>query len=259
MLAAKLERSGQKLQLLSDDDAFNAVADLCSEIKLITGAIMHEGKMLEPQLEMLRRFIVTGFGNLTKPEIVQAFYMNLQGKFEDVFVHYNKELNAEFIGNVLRAYLRWKARLVQDKGHKIQLLLKAEKLVRRDIDYDFWKDLIQQDFEFYKKFRASDQIWHDRKYYTLRKFGLLYFKSLDTWFWFMKKAIKNTNGVLKVPVNSNMAKYSFVTVASVVNIFHSHEDFKVCLSEARRLAYLYVLKCCLEGGINNLWEDIKPV
>ncbi len=220
---------------------------------------MHEGNKLELQLEMITRFIVTGFGNLTKPEIVQAFYMNLQGKFEEVYVHYNKELNAEFLGNVLRAYLRWKSRLVNDKGHKIQQLLNKEGYQKQDIDYEFWKDLIQKEYEVIKKFKSSDQLWHDRKYYTLRKSGLLYFKSLDTWFWFMKKAIKNTNGVLRVPLKSNLSKYSFVTVASVINIFHSHADFKVCLSEARRLAYLYVLKCCLDCGINNLWEDIKPV
>jgi len=259
MQVAKLERSGQKLQLLSDDDAFNAVADLVSEIKLITGAIMHEGDKLELQLEMIKRFIVSGFGNLTKPEIVQAFYMNLQGQFEDVYVHYNKELNAEFIGNVLRAYLRWKARLVNDKGHKIQQLLKSEKPVKRDIDYEFWKELIQKEYEVLKAKGVSDQLWHDRKYYTLRKYGLLYFIGLDTWFYFMKKAIKNTNGELKVPLNSNLAKYSFVTVASVINIFHTHADFKVCLTEARRLAYLYVLKACIDCGINNLWEDIKTV
>lgn len=259
MMVAKLERSGQRLRSLNDDDAFNSIADLCSEIKLITGAIMHEGKMLEPQLEMLKRFIVSGFGNLTKAEIVQAFYMNLQGKFEDVYVHYNKELNAEFMGNVLRAYMRWKARLVNDKGHKIQLLLQQEKRKAVEIDYEFWKELIQKDFENYKKFRGSDQLWHDRKYYTLRKFGLLYFKNLDTWFFFMKQAIKNTNGHLKVPLHSNFSKYSFVTVGSVVNIFHSHEDFRTCLSEARRLAYCYILKVCAESGINNLWEDIKPI
>jgi hypothetical protein len=66
------EKSGPKLSLFSESESKMIVMDLASEIKLITGAVLHNGEMMEKQIDMLNRFIVTGFGMLSKSEITQA-------------------------------------------------------------------------------------------------------------------------------------------------------------------------------------------
>lgn len=141
MQIVKSERNGRKLSWLNDDEFHDTVVDIVSEIKLVTGAVLCQGQQLLLQIQMLKRFITTGFGMLSKAEVVEAFYMNNQGQFEEVYVHYNKELNAEFVGNVLRAYMRYKVRFLNEKRDKIIDLLSLPKVVKpRTIDVEFWRD-----------------------------------------------------------------------------------------------------------------------
>lgn len=259
MLILAAEKNGHKLKWLSDDDQHNSIVDIISEIKLITGAVLYDGDKLVLQHEMLKRFIVTGFSMLTKSEIVQAFYMNLQGAFQDVHVHYNKELNAEFIGNVLRAYLKWKNTFIRTKGEQVDAVLLPAPKVKREIDYDFFKEQVQTDL-LYLKFRASTStMWHERKYYTLRKFGYMPFKGLSTWVFFMRQALSEKNFRLNVPANSNFSRFAFGSVGEMRRVFQDSTEYQKCISSARMISYWYILQACVDCGINNIWEDVAPV
>lgn len=252
-----IERNGRKLKLLNEDDAHNAVVDLISEIKLITGAFVYDGNMMKAQVEMLKRFLVTGFGMLSKEEIVESFYMNHQGVFDEVYVHYNRELNAEFTGNVLRAFLKWKAGFLREKRDRIIGILAPIKMPERDIDYDFWKVRVQEDLNILQ-FKSNEiSMWHQRKYYTLRKFGLMPFKGISSWFYFIRKALISQRWHLYLPAKTDMSKYKFVTINQVYLLFKNPDDFKLCVEVARKFAYWYILNACAECGVNNLWKDIK--
>lgn len=252
------EKSGLKLSLLNEHELKNSIIDLVSEIKLITGAVLHAGQMLDMQIEMLQRFIVGGFGMLSKSEVVQAFYMNLQGQFEDVYVHYNKELNAEFVGNVLRGYLRYKKQFLREKRDLIiDAIQPALPPVKKDIDYDFWKEMVQEDFRLLCLGLDTNTLWFDRKYYTIRKFGLMPFKGIKTWFYFMRKALMHFDWGINMPRNANLQNFHMVTVNQIYILFKHPEDFKKCVQIARKYAYWHILNACKECGINNIWNDVK--
>jgi hypothetical protein len=253
------EKSGKKLQWLSDDDSYNEIIDIITEVKMLTGALVYSGKEFEIQAEMLQLFIVSGFGMLSKSEIVYAFYLNLQGQFDEVYVHYNKELNAEFVGNVLRGYLKYKKIFLRQKRDSIITLLEPPKMEKYEIDYDFWKELVQQDLDYLKNINKDSTLWNVRKYYTLRKFGLMPFKGKSTFFYFIKKAIGNKYFLLNLPQNTNYRNYEFTSVMQLRSIFKTSQDYHICIEDARKLSYWYVLQTCADFGINNIWQDVKPI
>src|SRR5205823_5208666 len=116
-------KNGQSLNALTADQRHNAIVDAMSEIILITGAKSYDGPMLSAQVEIIKRFIWSGFGSLTQKEIVFAFHLNLQGCYDEIFRHYSRELNCEFIGDVLRGYVKFKTQISKTKGKDIRSLL----------------------------------------------------------------------------------------------------------------------------------------
>jgi len=247
------------LKFLTPEQFHNDSIDLISEISLVTGARLYDGEYLPAQLKVIQRFLLNGFSMLTKAEIVYSFYLNLQGAFDQVYRHYNKELNCEFVGDVLRAYRIYKSNFIHQKGAKIDHLLIEQKAELITIDYDFWKSVIQDDYQAYCKGDRSLSFWSPRKYYTLRKFGLFPFSGLSTWFWLMKRAIANGGGGLNLPANVNMKNYKFTNARQVRTVFKTHEDFKSYLDYGRQVAYWYVLQACKDCGINNIFEDVAQL
>lgn len=229
-----------------------------SEIKLITGVLIHEGSMMTAQIKMLKIFLYTGFGMLTKEEVVQAFYLNLQGKFGETYRHFQKELNCEFLGDVLKAFLKYKLYIRENRGPELTKIMAPPTVAVNTIDYDFFKELIQKEYEHFRVGRNDTQMWHVRKYYTLRKFGLLPFKGLHTWIYFIKQVLPLSAGHLLLPANVDLKRYKFSTVGQVRAIFSTSEGYQRCIDRARMFGYWYILQACMDCGINNLWGDIRP-
>jgi hypothetical protein len=258
----RAERDGKKLKFLTKQELKNAVIDIMSEVKLITGALVHaedENRMMSRQVEMIQRFLFVGFGMLTKKEIIQAFYLNSQGYYEDTYRHYNKELNAEFFGDVLRAYLKYKLYVRETMGPLITKVLQlgGGQQEKREVDYPFWQQLIQEEYDCYRKGLSCYQLWSSRKYYTLRKFGLLPFsKGLVTWVFFFKKVMKGNIKGTRLPEGADISRYQFTAVSQAAGIFHNGQDYKRCMDFLRRYAYWYVLKACADCGINDLFKEI---
>lgn len=254
------ERDGRKLMLLTKQELHDTVIDIISEIKLLTGCIIFEGKELQAQLSVIRRFLYSSFGMLTKEEIIHAFYMNMEGKYNQVYRHYNRELNAEFIGDVLRSYLNYKLYLKETKGPGIKKLLQLGpvQVIKREVDYEFWKDLIQEEYEAFRKGESTLQMWHQRKYYTLRKFGLMPFtKGFKTWMYFFKKVMHGNTAGTNLPAGADIRHLYFGSVAECRKIFKNDQDWKRCIDYLRRYAYWYMLNACQQCGINNLWNEIS--
>ncbi len=254
------ERNGQKLKYLTEDELHDTVVDIVSEVKLITGAMVYEGAELRVQVETIKRFLFSAFHMLTKEEVLNAFYLNSSGQYGEVYRHYNKELNTEFMGDVLRAYLRHKVYIREIKGPLINqvLMIGPKDTVKRDIDYEFWKEMIQQEYYAYCHNQSTMQIWNARKYYTLRKFGLLPLpKGFDTWLFMAKKVLNGSSGT-KLPPGADIKNYQFASYSDVYRLFHTVDDQKKFIDYLRRYTYWYILKACRDCGINHLWNEIAP-
>lgn len=269
MMVLTAERNGLKLKSLDQDSLHDAVIDILSAIKLITGAPVYESDesgMLQRQVEMIKRFLWSGYGLLTKEEVINAFYLNMQGRFNEVYKHYNREINAEYLGDVLNAYIRFKKAVIEIKGSDVQKILSIEykpapQMIQ--VDYGFYKTLIQEEYQAFRNNQKPLTFWSRWKYYTLRKEGLLPFpKGLNTWFWFMKIAAGTGNYQLTIPAGSDLKHYRFTSARQVRTLFRTQKEYVRCLDHARKLAYWHVLHACRECGINNLFDEIaayKPV
>lgn len=65
--------------------------------------------MYKAQMRQISKFIMDGYPFLTSDEILNAFYINLKGKYKEIFKDYGKrKINIEFIGQVLSSYVLYK-------------------------------------------------------------------------------------------------------------------------------------------------------
>lgn len=248
-----------RLAEMNKTDQYNSIVDLVSEIKLLTGAIVYskESGLLQAQLEMIHRFLATGFSTLTKQEIVHAFYLNNQGHLDDVFRHYGKELNAEFMGDVLRAYMRYKKEIAKSKGAQLARILRPQVHIKQDVDYQAWKEIVQADYNHFKQHRTDPGMWHKRKYYTMRKYGLLPYRNVSGWIYFMKQAMVMGRGGLRIPSQANLKDYKITSVQQVRDLFTTSEGFHRCVDISRQLAYGHAFGAMTACGIHDIWNEIK--
>lgn len=248
-----------RIHELRPDDQYDTILDAISEIKLLTGAIVYtkESGLLEPQVAMLHRFVATGFGSLTKQEIVLAFYLNSQGKLDDVFKHYGKELNAEFMGDVLRAFMRWKRGFIKSKGAQINRILNPPARVKQEVDYETWREIVQHDYNYFRQHQADPGMWHPRKYYTMRKFGLLPYRNVSGWIYFVKQAMVLGRGGLRIPAGANLKDYKITSIQQLRDLFTTSEGFHRCIDVARQLAYGHAFGAMAACNIRDIWTEIK--
>jgi len=252
--------NGLKLKSLDHHDLHDTIIDIISSIKMITGAVVYQDNMLQRQVEMIKRFLWSGYSQLTKEEIINAFYLNMQGCFEEVYKHYNREINAEYLGDVLNGYMRFKRNLINVKGDKVQQILQLENKPAPEmiqVDYSFYKNLIQEEYRAFCKGQQALTFWTRWKYYTLRKEGLLPFsRGLKTWLWFMKEAMRSGKYETVLPSESDLRFYQFISVKHIRGLFKTQKEFNRCLDHARQLAYWHILQACRDCGINNLFDEI---
>lgn len=86
-----------------------AIAEACllTGLETYDATVHHE--MYVAQMRIIAKFIYEGFGYLTAEEITNAFHLNLQGKYQEVYKQYGKkQINCEFIGQVLSGYRKYK-------------------------------------------------------------------------------------------------------------------------------------------------------
>lgn len=99
------------------------MAEICLLNGLETYNEVTQKEMYYAQMRIIAKFIFEGFGFLTPQEITNAFHLNLQGKYSEVFKQYGKrEINCEFIGQVLSAYKAYKETYINSNEDLLQVI-----------------------------------------------------------------------------------------------------------------------------------------
>lgn len=101
-----------------------------AEIVFITGGKMYDEKtdkdLYAIQLQTISKFLINSFHFFSFEEIIQAFYLNSSGKFDEIHSHYGREMNIEFIGKVLSGYKNYKQGLYNQHGSELVKAIKGE-------------------------------------------------------------------------------------------------------------------------------------
>ena len=185
------ELNSPRLKWLSEDEVFNALIDIFKEIKVLTGAIMAEGDDLKIQLRVLNLFLLSHdkFTNLTTNEIRQAFYLNSQGVYDEVHKHYNKKLNAEFVGNVLLSYLKYKKEFYRTHGGELRKLMAPKQISRAVMNERDYRAVIQMHYDYYCEGNTDLIYVSTITYNLLRRYGAIKVHSRQHWRQLIEQAI----------------------------------------------------------------------
>jgi len=265
------EMNSQRLKSLSEDDTFNALVDLWSEIKILSGAILYdkESAELQIQLDVLCRFVRThpSFNSLTVSEIRHAFYLNNQGEYAEVYKHWNKELNAEYVGCVLVAYVKRKKELYSKHGQDIlkAIVPPAAKSEVKPITIEEVKAIIQQHYTMYLSGSLEHIYTHDCTYHLLRRLGGIVVTSRQKYYkWIavvMAERIKWANA-------SEIKKgYSEIDEMRRIRAMYkdygsihwpgvSRDEFSLLRHMVRKRLYLHFFKIISDCNIKDIFNEI---
>lgn len=260
------ELNSPMLRWLSEDDRWNELVDIWSEVKLITGAIMYEGNMAGIQLRMLERFIAyePQFISLTTAEIRHAFYLNNSGRYTEVYRHYNRELNAEFVGSILLAYMKYKDMLYQRSGKEIKGLLNPpQPKPIHEITQTDWMSYIQQDYEKYKAGQPELIFNCGVKYIFLRKCGLIPLSGRKKWWEWYRNAVcdlelklrRQTGGSEGQSITRSRQIQAWELVRET-GIIHRSDHLSV-IFHMRRLIYMKFFELIADCAIVDIFTDIE--
>lgn len=116
--------------------------------------------MYVAQMRIIAKFILEGFGYLTPMELINAFHLNLQGKYPEVYHQYaDKKINCEFIGQVLAGYKNYKQTYVNLNPDLIGILNPPEQPKQIEYKEDIENDeriMVERE---YQKF-LTDPKWN---------------------------------------------------------------------------------------------------
>lgn len=246
------------LKTLDDDEQYNQLLDVFTEVKILTGAVMYSGKELEVQIDVLRRFMAghQEAKSMTISEIRHAFYLNNFGEYKSVLRHYNRELNAEFIGDILSAYQNLKHHCFNKSRDNIKLLLKPKintaKVIITPMELE---EQIQNDYENFKINKIDLIFCTNSKYYFLRKKRLIQLTSKESW-------IKNYHLAFQARKSEKFSSISQTKfredlyVKIVSSCYMPLKEHKTIVYLTRRIIYLKFFDIIFKTAINKIFEDI---
>lgn len=256
------------LKLLTDAEFHSNIIDILTEVKFLTGFILYEDReKMKVQLRVIKRYLRSceKFMTLTTNEVLHAFYMNQQGLFSDLHKHYNRELNCEFIGDVLLKYITYKKFLYDRAGQHITNLIEPPQVQKfLPLGQNDWENLIQEDYE---KFQHGDTpLIRDTttKYFFLRRRAMLQYKNrLEYWDWYwraltkMERDVKRRNtATIGSSVNrkKELEKYDEIRKTGMI----SRVDHISISHLLRRGVYLNFLEEMSGRGVANIFSEIEP-
>lgn len=154
-----------------------------AEIVILTGGKMYDEatnrKMYELQLVVISKFLLGSFGHLSFSELKNAFYMNCEGKFGKVETHYGREINGEFLGSVLSAYMDYKKRIQSDHRQQLDEVLfphieQPDKVLTEKEYQSTYRETIEWTYQrFLKELELDELLFPDFFYSTLAKDGFI--------------------------------------------------------------------------------------
>lgn len=129
---------GNRIASLDEEKFKTSINMSIAEICLLNGLETYNSESQYPmyvaQMKIIAKFIYEGFGYLTTDEITNAFHLNLQGKYKEVYHQYaDKKINCEFIGQVLSAYREYKQTFVDLNPDILKIINPPEQL--KQIEY----------------------------------------------------------------------------------------------------------------------------
>lgn len=255
------EYGAPPLTWLSDTERWERLNKLWAEVSMLTGAVMYADNYSRSlQQGMLETFIMSNakYAGLTLDEIRHAFYLNTQGELADsappgsggIIRHYNTELNAEYVGAVLKAYITKRARIHAEKGDDVQqaMRLTGEAPQPPEITADQWQQMIEDDYQRYCRREVNMILNTSPKYIFLRKCGLIRFSSKAKWHEWYREALRTRGraaraGLVKqfadrIVSEKAISMYEAINTCGVV----PHYEHESVLLEMRRLVYLKFLE-----------------
>ena len=260
--------NGPTLRQMDHDTRYDTLIDIWSEIKMLTGCILYENKALALQADILERFLRThpGFMSLTKSEILHAFYLNSGGQLDNVYRHWNKELNAEFVGDVLGAYLRFKNRFFTNNHDLLAKAINPPAPKRpAPPTHDEWEADIQQDYQHYLAGNTELIFNTSAKYWYLRKCMIIEYSSRASWhrwyryaFYWRRDNLQRRPAITegaRITRGKEMDMYNAILSSGVVPWI----EHRSILHTMKRLVYLEIFRILKETAIVNIFSDIAYV
>ena len=261
------ELNSPQLKWLSDDGVHDKLLDVFMEVKVLTGAILHKpGDDLVKQIEVLKLFIVSHpvFTGLTVNEVRHAFYLNNQGEYEEVYRHYNKELNAEFIGDVLQAYVRYKNRFYRAKGKEVKAIVapKDQQPVPVTSESEY-REMIQQHYCLYLDDKREWVFMPDRAYQLLRNYGAITITSREHWYHLVGKGMNKRAGYGRTSLigkdgweKENILKVRRVYEAWEQNGWLPMEEYRMVVHTLRKMLYFHFFETMKYFNIKDIFREV---
>ncbi len=262
------ELNSPMLKWLNDDNLHDELISIFQEIKILTGAIMHTGESLHLQVRVLKLFLLSApqFITLTTNEIRHAFYLNNQGEFDEVYRHYNKELNAEFMGDVLRAYLKYKQDIYRKTGDEIKAMIdppaEAPRLVKpSEAEYQM---IIQRDYNSYLAGALEFIFVSNGVYSLLRRYGAIQLHSRQHWHKLIGYAISERMRLANASMFKKDAweKENILRLKGIYDRYQLEgwvppEEFKMIIHTVHKNQYFRFFKTMQYFNIKNIFTEIK--
>jgi hypothetical protein len=246
------------LKNLSELEQYNQLVDVLSEVKIFTGALMYSDYELKIQIDVLRQFLTTHpkIKNFTINEIRHAFYLNNFGEYPTIYRHFNRELNAEFIGDVLLAYLKFKKEFLSRSQVPIRSLLYPKAMNEKPLlTEELLKAMIQEDYEKHKA--ANDRFIFNiqPKYIFLRKKLLIQLSSKASW-------NRNYNLAMQYRAKEQLPStvqnkereqlYKQIQTSGLIPI----KEHRLLVAQTRRIIYFKFFDLLWTTAIQQIFTDI---
>jgi len=264
------ELNSPQLKWLSDDGLHDKLLDVFMEVKVLTGAILHKpGDDLVKQIEVLKLFIASHpvFTGLTVNEIRHAFYLNNQGEYEEVYRHYNKELNAEFIGDVLQAYVRYKTRFYRLKGKEVKaIVLPKHDTPAPVISESEYREMIQQHYCLYLNEQPEWIFMPDKAYQLLRNYGAISIRDREHWQYLVSKAMgrRAAYGRTSLIGKDGWEKENILKVRKVYEVWEQYgwlsiEEYRMVVHTLRKMLYFRFFETMKYFNIKDIFREVAIV
>jgi len=242
--------------------------DIISEIKILTGVPLMELKEVGIQIEVLKRFMLSSpqFAGLTTNEVRHAFYLNNQGEYDEVYRHFNKVLNAEFVGDVLRAYVKYKTALYRKKAREIKLLLgpaveRKEVPIPNEIEL---QQMIQHDYNNYLAGSTEFIYLYTGVYKLLRKYGGIQIHSRQYWHKLIGYAIQDRIRISKstlfrkdVSEKDNILRLRGIYETYEAEGWIPSSEYRMVIYTLQKKLYFRFLKTMAYFNIKDIFKEVK--
>ena len=257
---------------LSEDDFYNAMINLFTEIKLLTGAVLYSpGVELNLQVQTLLVFIRSSprFMALTVAEIRYAFHLNNQGELDETYKHYNRELNAEFIGGVLSSYVKKIRKPLDERSEEIRKMLgmiEAPAPVPK-LDRFIIQHHIQTQYDIYRSGEKELCFISDAGYRYLRRIGAISFTDAKKWrAWYMYASEKHRQYLMQKLDLQIMGEAKRQDEKKAINVIFDamkqpadvpNELRRPILTAMRRLVCFHLFDQLIAAQVQNIFSEIE--